>query len=93
MLSLWSPYGHRDTEKRGELGRTEAPSQWILFGAWGIQPLLGQSTTPHARAPLPQGLGRVRLMPVAHRHQIRDGPLRGRQRFSGLCRNDNREAA
>jgi hypothetical protein len=94
LLSRWSPYGHRDAEKRGDLVRAEAPSQRMLFGAWGIQPLLCQSKTPHARAPLPQqGLDRVVLLPVAHRHQIRDGPLRGRQRCSGLGRDGNREAA
>jgi putative transposase len=93
MLSPWSPSGHRDAEKRGELVRAEAPSQRILFGAWVLQPLLCQSKTPHARAPLPQGRGRVVLMPVANRHQIRDGPFRGRQRFSELCRDDHREAA
>jgi hypothetical protein len=42
---------------------------------------------------LPQGMGRGVLMPAANRHQIRDGPIRYRQRFSGLLRHDTREAA
>jgi putative transposase len=93
LLSPWAPDGHRDAEQRGGLVRAEAPSQRMLFGAWVIKPLLCLSQTPHARAPLPQGLGRVVRMPVANRHQIRDGPFRGRQRFSGPCRDDQREAA
>jgi hypothetical protein len=93
LLSPWSPDGQRDAEKRGGLVRAEAPSQRMLFGAWVIKPFLCLSTTPHARVPLPQGLGRVVLMPVAHRHQIRDGPFQGRQRCSGICRDDQREAA
>jgi len=93
LLSPWSPYGQRDAGYRGGLGRVEAPSQRILFGDWVLQPLFCQSKTPHARVPLPQGLGRVVLMPAAHRHQRRDGPLRDRQRFSRLGRDDNREAA
>src|SRR5215831_127636 len=93
LLSPWSPDGQRDAEKRGGLVRAEASSQRMLFGAWVIQPLVCLSKTPHARAALPHSLGRVGLRPVAHRHQIRDGPLRGRQRFSGLSRDDNCEAA
>jgi putative transposase len=93
LLSPWSPDGQRDAEKRGGLVRAEAPSQRMLFSVWVIQPFLCQSKTPHARVPLPQGLGRMGLMPVAHRHQTRDGPFRGRQRCSGLCRDDQREAA
>jgi hypothetical protein len=93
LLSPWSPYGQRDAEKRGDLVRAEAPSQRMLFGARVIQPLLYQSKTPHTRAPLPQGLERVVLLPVAHRHQRRDGPLQDRQRWRGLGRDGNREAA
>ena len=92
-LVAWSPDGQRDAEKWGELVRAEAPSQRMLCGAWVIKPLLCLSKTPHARAPLLQGLGRGVLMPVANRPQRRDGPFRGRQRCSGLCRDDRREAA
>src|SRR5262249_46897666 len=59
LLSPCSPDGQRDAEKQGGLVRAKAPSQRMLFGVWVIQPLLCQSKTPYARAPLPQGLGRV----------------------------------
>jgi len=93
LPSPWSLYGQRDVGNGRGLGRTEAPSQRILLGDWVVQPLFCQSKAPYARVPLPPSRGRVVLMPAAHRHQIRDGPFRDRQRFSRLCRDDNHEAA
>jgi len=92
-LFLWSPDEHRDAERWVWLIRAAAPSRRILFGEWVLQPLFCEVKTPDDRAPLLQGRGRVVLMPAANRHQIRDGPFGCRQRFSGLLRDDNREAA
>jgi hypothetical protein len=93
MTFLGSPDEHRDAERWVWLVRAAAPSQQILCGAWVLQPHFCEVKTPDGRAPLPQGMGRVVRMPAANRHQIRDGPFRSRQRFSGLLRDDTREAA
>lgn len=92
-LFLWSPDEHRDAERWVWLVRAAAPSRRMLCGEWVLQPLFCELKTPGDRAPLLQGRGRVVLMPAANRHQIRDGPFGCRQRFSGLLRDDNREAA
>jgi putative transposase len=92
-LFLWSPDEQRDAERWVCLVGAEAPSRWMLCGEWVVQPIFCEVKTPDDRAPLPQGVGRVVLMPAANRHQIRDGPFRCQQRFSGLLRNDTREAA
>jgi hypothetical protein len=92
-LFLRSPDEHQDAERWVWLVRAAAPSRRMLCGEWVLQPLCCEVNTPDDRAPLPQGMGRVVRMPAANRHQIRDGPFRSRQRFSGLVRNDTREAA
>jgi hypothetical protein len=92
-LFLWSPDEQRDAERWVWLVRAAAPSRRILCGEWVLHPIFCEVKTPNDRAPLPQGIGRAVLMPAASRHQIRDGPFRSRQRFSGLLRDDTREAA
>ena len=92
-LFLWSPAEQRDAKRWGCLVRAAAPSQQILCGAWVLQPHFCEVKTPDGRAPLPQGMGRVVRMPAANRHQIRDGPCGRRPRFSGLLRDNTREAA
>jgi putative transposase len=92
-LLLWSPNEQRDAERWVWLVRAAAPSWRILCGEWVLQPIFCDVETPDDRAPLPQGMGRVVLMPAANCHQIRDGPFGRRPRFSGLLRNDTREAA
>jgi hypothetical protein len=91
-LFLGSPDEQRDAERWVWLVRA-APSRRMLCGAWVLQPIFCEVKTPDDRAPLPQGMGRVVLMPAANRHQIRDGPFGCRPRFSGLWRDDTREAA
>jgi len=93
LLSLWSPDEQRDAERWVWLVRAAAPSQQMPFGAWVLQPISYEVKTPDGRAPLPPGMGRVVRMPAANRHQIRDGPCRSRPQFSGLLRDDTREAA
>jgi hypothetical protein len=92
-LFLWSPDEPRDGERWVCLVRAAAPLRRILCGEWVLHPIFCELKTPDDRAPLPQGIGRVVLMPAANRHRIRDGPFRCRQRFSGLLRDDTREAA
>jgi hypothetical protein len=91
-LFLGSPDEQRDAERWVWLVRA-APSRRMLCGAWVLQPIFCEVKTPDDRAPLPQGRGRVVRMPAANRHQIRDGPCGCRPRFSGLWRDDTREAA
>jgi putative transposase len=92
-LCLWSPDEQRDAERWVWLVRAAAPLWRMLCGEWVLQPICCDVQTPDDRAPLPQGMGRVVLMPAAHRYQIRDGPFGCRPRFSGLLRDDTREAA
>jgi hypothetical protein len=92
-LFLWSPDEQRDAESWAWLGKAAAPSWWMRLGAWVFQLIVCKVKTPHDRAPLPQGTGRVVRMPAANRHQIRDGPCGCRPRFSGLLRDSTREAA
>ena len=92
-LFLWSPAEQRDAERWGCLVRAAPPPRRLLCGARVLQAIFSKVNTPDDQAPLPQGMGRVVRMPAANRHQIRDGPCRSRPQFSGLLRDDTREAA
>jgi hypothetical protein len=92
-LTLWSPNGQRDAERGGWLGRAAAPSRRLPLGKRVLPPLFGELKISDRRDYLPHGRERMVLMPAAHRHRRRDGPLRCRQRCSALWSDDNREAA
>ena len=93
LLSLRSPDGQRNQERRGWLGRAEAPSQRLRLDARVLQPLFDAWKLADGRAHPPHGRERMVLMPTANRHRRRDGPLRCRQRCSTLVRDDSRAAA
>ena len=93
LLSLRSSHGQRDPERRGWLGRAEAPSQRLRLDARLLQPLFDAWKISDGRAHPPHSRERMVLMPAANRHRRRDGPLRCRQRCSALWSDDNREAA
>jgi hypothetical protein len=93
LLSLRSPDGRREGEREGCRGRAAVPSRRLLLGERGFQPLFCEVKLLDDRDHLPRERGRVVLMPAANRHQIRDGPLRWRQRCNALWRDDHREAA
>jgi putative transposase len=54
---------------------------------------LSTCTTPTSQKPFPHSRGIVVLLPVGRHCRRRDGPLRRHQRFGGLLRDANREAA
>jgi putative transposase len=92
-LFLWSRDEQRDMERWVWRVRAAALSGRILCGEWVLQLIFCDVKTPDDQAPLPPGMGRVVRRPAANRHQIREGPCGYRLWFSGLLRDDTREAA
>jgi hypothetical protein len=71
-------------ERWGRLVTAVARLQLMLFDQGGVR-LLRSACTPYAhRICFPQGMGKVVLLPMGHRRQIRDGPLRRQQRLDRL---------
>jgi hypothetical protein len=80
-------------ERWGRLVTAVARLQLMLFDQGGVR-LLRSACTPYAhRICFPQGMGKVVLLPMDHRRQIRDGPLRRQQRLDRLRKDTKREAA
>jgi len=84
---------HTFVERWGRLVTAVARLQLMLFDKGGVR-LLRSACTPYAhRVCFPQGMGKVVFLPMGHRRQIRDGPLRRQQRLGRLRKDTKREAA
>jgi len=68
-------------------------SQLLQCGGHVRRPVLSEVATHAQQGHFLQGRGTVVLLPVVNRRPVRDGPLRRRQRLSGLLMDANREAA
>jgi hypothetical protein len=68
-------------------------SQVILFGEVILRHTVAECAPADDRQPCPQKMDKVVLLSVVHPRQIRDGPIRRRQRLDRLLIDDEREAA
>ena len=93
VLPPRSPNLHAYAERWVRSIKEEALSRLILFGERALGYVLTEYTAHYHGERPHQGKGNVVLMPVADHYPRRAGPLRCRERLSGLLKYDDQEAA
>jgi hypothetical protein len=73
--------------------KDECLSNLILFGEGALRHALQEYVEHYQRERPHQGKNNVLLIPAADDGQLRDGPVRCRERLGGLLHFDDREAA
>jgi hypothetical protein len=92
-LPLRFLHGRVDGERWVHVVKKAALSRVILFRGGIRRQSVSELTMNDYRASRPQSRAKVVPMPAVRPRPKRDGPMRCRQRLSGLRKDDQREAA